>query len=518
MSLALLNATGLYPQLAVLADFTNATIAPPSAPAWTDITDKVRELTIKPTYRQNALDRFETGTLSMILDNNERDFDPTYAASPFFPYVRPMTRFQVQATWSGVTYFLCTGYLDSAPQEWPSFGTDALVKVGCSDLFKVLNLADLSMEGNVPLKGKYVTGSSGGYTDIAAGDTTIWLNSWPAAWPDPQALPSPFYILIDSEWMLVTATGGTVDVSTGLPTHSPATRSDQPVALTVTRAQNGTTAVAHTAGAGVSRAGLPAASTGNRIKDVLSAAKLDGLESVTIDTGISTCVKVSASDLANVEALDHIFDVVDTEFGVIYTDGTGKLVFHDRHDRSLNRVTPLYTFGDGPGELGYEDITAPYDDERLWNKANVTASDTNSTVESWVNDASVEQNAPRTLERTVLTSDLNDAQNAAQYIAYKYGDPEQRFDQIVIQPASDPANLWPAALGLKISDRVTVKRRPKVGSAISLDCYLEAMPQHDITPDGWKTTLSLSEASKDTFWILGDSTYGVLGSTTKPGF
>jgi hypothetical protein len=50
------------------------------------------------------------------------------------------------------------------------------------------------------------------------------------------------------------------------------------------------------------------------------------------------------------------------------------------------------------------------------------------------------------------------------------------------------------------------------------DCHIEGI-DHDVTPGAsWSTTWHLVPADPIGFWILGDSTFGVLGSTTRLGY
>ena len=64
------------------------------------------------------------------------------------------------------------------------------------------------------------------------------------------------------------------------------------------------------------------------------------------------------------------------------------------------------------------------------------------------------------------------------------------------------------------SQRFTWKRT--TAAAINTDAYIE-QAAHTIDPKtpSWVTTVTCSPAADDTAWILGDATYGVLGSTTK---
>ena len=53
-----------------------------------DVTDKVRSVTLA-RGKNRDLDRFNAGTLSVTLNNENRDFDPLYSASPFVNNIEP---------------------------------------------------------------------------------------------------------------------------------------------------------------------------------------------------------------------------------------------------------------------------------------------------------------------------------------------------------------------------------------------------------------------------------------------
>lgn len=121
---------------------------PGAVPTWTDVSAYVRsaaspQLARIRRGRQHELARFDAGTAELRLDNADRRFDPTNAASPLYPNVQVTRRGRISATWSGTTYDLFDGYADAWPPEWPS-PLDAEVFVPFTDGFKALALPKLS--------------------------------------------------------------------------------------------------------------------------------------------------------------------------------------------------------------------------------------------------------------------------------------------------------------------------------------------------------------------------------------
>lgn len=59
-----------------------------------DVTDYVRSVTIR-RGRSRELDTFSTGTASVVLNNEDRRFDPLFSAGPYFGQIRPRLRVTV---------------------------------------------------------------------------------------------------------------------------------------------------------------------------------------------------------------------------------------------------------------------------------------------------------------------------------------------------------------------------------------------------------------------------------------
>ncbi len=111
----------------------------------------------------------------------------------------------------------------------------------------------------------------------------------------------------------------------------------------------------------------------------------------------------------------------------------------------------------------------------------------------------------------------------ADWLLAQYKDPTLRFDSINLEGgASD--SLWPQMLGRTISNRITVKRRPPPSGStvLSRECWIEAVehriPNITATYLRWQTKWQLSEATAHGWWLLDDTTYSVLDSTTVPAF
>lgn len=217
--------------------------------------------------------------------------------------------------------------------------------------------------------------------------------------------------------------------------------------------------------------------------------------------------------------LEFLQNVALTENGFLFVDPAGVLRFQDRH---ATQVAPgnvsQATFGDDTNELPYADLTFEYDDALIHNEARVGRAGSSPIL---VSDAtSIATYQRRTFDRTDLMteSDLEVA-DYGNWIVNRRKDARTEVRSMVIRPESR-STLWTQVLTREIGDLVTVKRRPPGGGAvISKNVRIEGV-EHNVTNNRkWTTTYWLSGWNpQDQSWILGDATYGVLGSTTRAGF
>lgn len=124
----------MYPQIRVEAAFTVGTTAAfilddavkgkldtatLSNEVWTDITAYAQTMTTRrgATRAEGPALRFEAATLSLMLDNSDRRFDPTNTAGPYVAagasQVTPMRQIRVLADHGGTSYPVFTGYADA---------------------------------------------------------------------------------------------------------------------------------------------------------------------------------------------------------------------------------------------------------------------------------------------------------------------------------------------------------------------------------------------------------------------
>lgn len=244
----------------------------------------------------------------------------------------------------------------------------------------------------------------------------------------------------------------------------------------------------------------------------------------SLEVGAST-MGVSALS-AGTALLDACQNVTTSENGVLVVDPvvSGTIVFQARTHRYL-QTTAQWVFGENAanGEIPYlENIAFDYDPTQLYNDIKVTQS--GGVVAFGGSQAAVAASqlsyGTASYDRTInVASDL-EAQDAANWLFAGHQAPTQRLAQLVISPAANPS-IWPTALGVKIGDRATVKRRTSTGYVMSADFFVERI-EHSRNDGGqWQVTFQMSPAGGGFNyqpWILENSTLGVLGTTTVLGY
>jgi len=118
------------------------TTDPGATPTWTDISAYLEDSIATWRGRSQETDQYRTGTLELSLQNEDRRFDPTNTAGPYYPNVLPMRKIRVRATYSATTYDLFTGYVDGWDQGYEHPGV-AHCTVRASDMMKVLAQIDM---------------------------------------------------------------------------------------------------------------------------------------------------------------------------------------------------------------------------------------------------------------------------------------------------------------------------------------------------------------------------------------
>lgn len=92
-----------------------------------DVTSKVKSVTIR-RGKNRELDQFDQGLANVVFDNNDRTFDPEYAASPYAGQIIPKRQIRISS--GDVIQFV--GVIDDWNLSYETNG-DSLASAACSD-------------------------------------------------------------------------------------------------------------------------------------------------------------------------------------------------------------------------------------------------------------------------------------------------------------------------------------------------------------------------------------------------
>ena len=248
--------------------------------------------------------------------------------------------------------------------------------------------------------------------------------------------------------------------------------------------------------------------TGTRIGKILdSIGWPTGMRD--IDAG-QTTVQADPGTLRT--SLAAMQTVTSTEYGSLYMDGFGNLVFQDRQLTSSSVAGTPVDFNDNGTGISYNNALWKLDDTLVFNKVSITR--TGGTAQVASNQASIDKYFLHSYQEQnlLMETDTEALNNARAFLASRQ-ETSIRCDAVTLDlyTANYDAGIT-AALDLDFFDPITVTTTQPGSSSLSKTLQVFGV-SHDIKPSAWKTTLTTLEAILDSF-IIGSSQYGVLGTNT----
>lgn len=475
------------PTLIVRVAFAAAPFDPIAGLVWTDISayvwldDNPGGAAISITRgRQFELDKIQAGTLTLVLDNRDRRFDPDNVASPYASQVIPTKRINVRATFNSITYDLFTGYVESwVPIDGDPGGVSVnVVRLTAVDLLKTLNYTTVTQLENS--------------SNSAAQVISDILNT--AGWPAADRITG------------ATATSTQIPAQTWGP--APALTSIQTIATadggSFFLEDDGRTAY-HDRYWAV-RNSTAQALFGDRSS--MSSTTLAGAHNASVTT-------IAVTSNAGFPSVGTV--LIDSEW-IAYTSlGANQLLGATRGAYGSTAASHSNLATVASGELPYQDVQFSFDDTRLINHAEVTRA--GGTLQSW-DDTGGSQTTYglRGVQITGLqiTTDA-EALSRAQYLVALYAQPYLRVQSLILNGDLAPTTAWPQILARTFDDKITVVRRPPGGgTAIAKFARIQAMNQA-IGRVQWLTTWQLSPVGNDVWFILDSTTSGIL-DTNRLGY
>jgi hypothetical protein len=227
-----------------------------------------------------------------------------------------------------------------------------------------------------------------------------------------------------------------------------------------------------------------------------------------IDTG-QTTVQADPGTLRT--SLGAMQTVTSTEYGSLYMDAFGNLVFQDRALTSSSVAGTPVNFNDNGTGISYNNAVWKLDDTLVFNKASITR--TGGTAQVASNQASIDKYFLHSFqEQNLLMETDAEALNNAQAFVASRQETSIRCDAVTLDlyTANYDAGIT-AALDLDFFDPITVTTTQPGSSTLTKTLQVFGV-SHDIKPSNWKTTLTTLEPIIDSF-IIGTN-YGILGTNT----
>jgi len=230
----------------------------------------------------------------------------------------------------------------------------------------------------------------------------------------------------------------------------------------------------------------------------------------TLEVGYQT--GVPHFDITGMSPTAAMSEVVTSEKGLAFLRGDGDLVFQNRYHRSV-QTAPVFTVAAdaiGPADRFTGDM------QHVVNAVTITRADgPGAYVENAASIASHEQ-YPLSLDLKVATT--AEAEDRALWEANAYPEPLPRIGGLTIDLLQQTVAVQQDAQALELSDRLRITGLPtQTPGGTTADLVAEGWTE-TVSIDGWTMQFNVTPWAPNAVWILGDSTYGALDSTTRLGF
>jgi hypothetical protein len=226
-----------------------------------------------------------------------------------------------------------------------------------------------------------------------------------------------------------------------------------------------------------------------------------------IDTGQTT---LQADPGTTRTALNALITVETSEYGAVYMDPSGNVVFQDRALTSSSIAGNSTVFADDGTGLEYANVRWVLDDSLVYNKASITA--TGLATQTALNQDSIDKYFLHSYNKgDLLMQTTAEALNYAQAYVASRQETTVRCDSVTLLDLNTPgydAGIV-AALELDYFDPITVKSTQPGSSTLNKTLQIFGV-SYNITPTRWSTTFVTLEPIIESF-IIGNANYGQLG-------
>ena len=247
--------------------------------------------------------------------------------------------------------------------------------------------------------------------------------------------------------------------------------------------------------------------TGSRITKILDTIQFPA-SMRDIDTGLTT---VQADPATQRTALAAMQTVATTEYGAIYVDGSGDVVFQDRNLTTTSIAATPVVFKDDGTAIGYNDVKWVLDDSQVYNKATVTRQ--GGSVQTVTNQDSIDKYFTHSYNQSglLMQTDAEALQYAQAFIASRQ-ETSIRVDELTLDLQQDDYTAGTiAGLDLDFFDPITITTTQPNSTSLTKTVQVFNIA-HQIRPDSWKVRFGTAEPIIDGF-ILDSAVSGILGTS-----
>lgn len=264
--------------------------------------------------------------------------------------------------------------------------------------------------------------------------------------------------------------------------------------------------------AALSTAGATGDSSDGRIARIASYVGM-GPGELSLEAGVLQTVP--SQSLADTKVFTAWQDVATAEGGAVFFDGSDRLVLHNRYHR-LRSATQAPAVALVSEDVNHDDLAITVDKQFLQNT--ITGTRRDGATQKVVNDASVTKYGEYPASLDLLVATDAEALDRIAWQVGRYAEPRPRLSSVTVDLLTQPdAAKVRALLLVELGDRITIAGLPSQSPISAPDLIVEGISESQ-SIDTWQLTFNTTAADLVRAWVLGNATYGRLGSTTRLHF
>ena len=209
----------------------------------------------------------------------------------------------------------------------------------------------------------------------------------------------------------------------------------------------------------------------------------------------------TVSSVPTGDALQMIDQITSTQLGLFRIDSNGDAIWNGGdvfETGSFAGAFKYFTMTDARTSndvVEYDSISVIGGEKYMRNTINATNTRTDGVVTTFTKFNSAGAGRFGSIPASVnLFFAAADASTAAQNLADQFANPQYRVDQISFECVGFSSALWDNILLADLGVAVIVKRTPIYTTEKTYNCWIQQL-NHDITPNTWRMSLTLSPAT-----------------------